>query len=127
MSNAKSPDNPPGPGYQGFAAHGLAAYKQTITQKASSKDTPPVEPSNQEGIPQSKGGLQFIKTNSPPKAKGIRFRKTLDIASETEAQEEEQESKYRRVAKLLILIGSDEAAKILSHLDPEQVEAISKE
>jgi flagellar motor switch protein FliG len=31
------------------------------------------------------------------------------------------------VAKLLILIGSDEAAKILSHLDPEQVEAISKE
>ncbi|WP_461251907.1 FliG C-terminal domain-containing protein [Treponema sp. R8-4-B8] len=38
-----------------------------------------------------------------------------------------QESKYRRVAKFLILIGSEQAAGILAELDPEQVSEISKE
>ena len=38
-----------------------------------------------------------------------------------------EDSKTRRVAKFLILIGSSQAAKILSELDPEQVEEISKE
>jgi flagellar motor switch protein FliG len=37
------------------------------------------------------------------------------------------ESRYRRVAKFLILIGSDEAARILSALDKTQVEAVSRE
>jgi flagellar motor switch protein FliG len=37
------------------------------------------------------------------------------------------ESKFRRVAKFLILIGSNEAADILSRLPPDQVEAISRE
>jgi len=38
-----------------------------------------------------------------------------------------QESKYRRVAKFLIIIGSEQAAGILAELDPEQVNEISKE
>ncbi|MDR0457034.1 MAG: flagellar motor switch protein FliG [Treponema sp.] len=38
-----------------------------------------------------------------------------------------EDSKTRRVAKFLILIGSNHAAKILSELDPQQVEEISKE
>jgi len=38
-----------------------------------------------------------------------------------------EDSKTRRVAKFLILIGSDHAAKILGELDPQQVEEISKE
>ncbi|MCL2211230.1 MAG: flagellar motor switch protein FliG [Treponema sp.] len=38
-----------------------------------------------------------------------------------------KESKYRRVAKFLILIGSENAAEILAELDPEQVAEISKE
>ncbi|MDR2134899.1 MAG: flagellar motor switch protein FliG [Treponema sp.] len=38
-----------------------------------------------------------------------------------------EDSKYRRVAKFLILIGSERAADILSRLDTAQVEAISKE
>ena len=38
----------------------------------------------------------------------------------------ESESKYRKVAKFLILIGRDEASSILSKLDSKQVEAISK-
>jgi len=37
------------------------------------------------------------------------------------------ESKTRRVAKFLILIGSDQASKILGELDSKQVEEISKE
>jgi flagellar motor switch protein FliG len=39
----------------------------------------------------------------------------------------EEESKYRKVAKFLILIGGEEAAKILSKLNAKQTEAISKE
>jgi flagellar motor switch protein FliG len=38
-----------------------------------------------------------------------------------------QESKVRRVAKFLILIGSEQASSILAELESEQVEAISKE
>jgi len=37
------------------------------------------------------------------------------------------DSKYRRVAKFLILIGADEAARILPHLEPDQIEAVSRE
>jgi flagellar motor switch protein FliG len=43
------------------------------------------------------------------------------------AQIAPEDSKTRRVAKFLILVGSDQAAKILSELDPQQVEEISKE
>jgi flagellar motor switch protein FliG len=39
----------------------------------------------------------------------------------------EKESKYRRVAKFLILIGTDQAAKVLENLDGAQVEALSRE
>ena len=38
-----------------------------------------------------------------------------------------KESMYRRVAKFLILIGTDEAAKVISHLSPEQTERIIPE
>jgi flagellar motor switch protein FliG len=41
--------------------------------------------------------------------------------------DKEPESKYRRVAKFLILMGGDEAARIFAKLDRAQVEAISKE
>ncbi|MDR1126673.1 MAG: flagellar motor switch protein FliG [Treponema sp.] len=37
------------------------------------------------------------------------------------------ESRYRKVAKFLILIGKEAAAQILSKLEPDQVEAVSKE
>ena len=36
-------------------------------------------------------------------------------------------SKYRRTAQFMVLIGSEEASKILARLEPNQVEAISKE
>jgi flagellar motor switch protein FliG len=42
-------------------------------------------------------------------------------------KEPKPESKYRRVAKFLILIGSEQAADILAELDPQQINEISKE
>jgi flagellar motor switch protein FliG len=39
----------------------------------------------------------------------------------------EEDSKYRKVAKFLILIGEEEAAKILSKLNAKQVEVVSRE
>jgi flagellar motor switch protein FliG len=45
----------------------------------------------------------------------------------TSVAEETRESKYRRVAKFLILIGTDEAAKVLENLDELQVETLSRE
>jgi len=38
-----------------------------------------------------------------------------------------QESKFRRVAKLLLIIGKEEASQILSRLDEAQIEAITRE
>jgi flagellar motor switch protein FliG len=63
------------------------------------------------GLVKTGGGLN--KTVKPPKKK--------------EAGNKEPVSKYRRVAQFLVLVGSDKAAEILAHLDPEQVEAVSKE
>ena len=44
-----------------------------------------------------------------------------------EAEEEGKESVYRRVAKFFLLIGEDEAAKILPHLSDKQIEKIIPE
>ncbi|MBE6361506.1 MAG: hypothetical protein E7059_08670, partial [Treponema bryantii] len=38
--------------------------------------------------------------------------------------EQKEDSIYRRVAKFLIIIGEDEAAKVLPHLAEEQIEKI---
>jgi flagellar motor switch protein FliG len=51
------------------------------------------------------------------------FFKTTNVQKPKEAKA----SKYRKVAKFLILIGSEEAAKILALLEPAQVEAIARE
>ncbi|MDR2095477.1 MAG: flagellar motor switch protein FliG [Treponema sp.] len=51
------------------------------------------------------------------------FFKTTD----NQKSRETKESKYRKVAKFLILIGSEDAAKILAQLEPPQVEVIARE
>ncbi|MDR1318132.1 MAG: flagellar motor switch protein FliG [Treponema sp.] len=48
-------------------------------------------------------------------------------ADEPSVRPAEKDSKVRRVAKFLILIGGDQAAKILAELDTGQVEALSRE
>ena len=54
------------------------------------------------------------------------FFKTTPKPISTETGEK-TESKFRRVAKFLMLIGSDRAAEILGRLPPDQIEAISGE
>jgi flagellar motor switch protein FliG len=53
--------------------------------------------------------------------------KTGQQAQRKEDKPPEPASKYRRAAQFMVLIGSDEASKILSRLESDQVEAISKE
>ncbi|MDR0487092.1 MAG: flagellar motor switch protein FliG [Treponema sp.] len=82
---------------------GIESYRQTINQEKN-------RPESSE---------KLIKTASPLAA--------VPLAEPTAVQTAAPESKYRRVAKFLILIGTERAAEILSQLDPEQVEKISKE
>ncbi|MFP3089736.1 flagellar motor switch protein FliG [Treponema sp. TIM-1] len=66
----------------------------------------------------------------PPEVPGTGLLKTGlpgGLPPKKAAPPPEGDSKYRRVAKFLILIGGDEAAKILSQLEVDQVELISKE
>ena len=87
--------------------HGIDMYKQTINLKN--------EPQEKKPVPG-----EFYKTNKiTPEPKQI-FQQKKPVVSR-------QESKYRRVAKFLILIGSEQAAEILAELDPEQITEISKE
>ena len=52
---------------------------------------------------------------------------TLIKVPADESSAQKKDSVYRRVAKFLVLIGVDEAAKILPHLSPEQTEKIIPE
>ncbi|MDR2444586.1 MAG: flagellar motor switch protein FliG [Spirochaetaceae bacterium] len=49
------------------------------------------------------------------------------LPPEEDEAADKQESKARKVAKFLILIGPDQAAKVLANLDENQVESISRE
>ncbi|GHT83261.1 flagellar motor switch protein FliG [Spirochaetia bacterium] len=77
-------------------------------------------------------GNGFVKTAVNPGSGENPFLKLpkilpLEKDADEGAFKGEGDSKIRRVAKFLILIGGDEAAGILSKLDIEQVEAISRE
>jgi flagellar motor switch protein FliG len=92
--------------------HGVEMYKQTINLKNEKKTDDQgvvVERSRKLTNNPLKNSGEFLKTTKKPESDKI------------------QESKYRRVAKFLILIGSEQASKILAELDPAQVGEISKE
>ena len=138
MAKVKPPETTP-PGSR-LPVRGLAAYQQAVTPQQKSplflpgaKAEPPTEtpPRPQVRTKEGKEGVkEFIKTEGDPLTNTLfqtKFRKTPQAAAEPAGAEPESESKYRRVAKFLILVGADEAAQILSHLDPEQVEAIAQE
>jgi flagellar motor switch protein FliG len=99
------------------ASRGLAAYQQTLNRTSA----PPADEAPE----------LAKKTQSLAGLFGSKFRKTPEPplqAPEPEKQpDKEPESKYRRVAKLLILIGPDEASKILAHLEPRHVELVAQE
>ncbi|MDR3302225.1 MAG: flagellar motor switch protein FliG [Spirochaetaceae bacterium] len=89
----------------GEMKRGLAAYQNTLSKT-------PVDA--QPGLIKTLEGLPKAKARAPVPAADADGSKL-------------PESKYRRVAKFLILIGSEEAAKVLANLDEEQVERISQE
>jgi len=98
--------------------HGIDMYKQTINNDNKLSDNL----LSDEYAPSSrKSAGIFLKTNKISKNKP--FSRHEDAVPAVPADE----SKFRRVAKFLILIGSEQAAGILSELDPEQVNAITKE
>jgi flagellar motor switch protein FliG len=70
----------------------------------------------------------FIKTSQDTGAESEMDRAVPQPEGQTaESRAAGEASKYRRTAKFLILIGADEAARILPHLDPDQIEAVSRE
>lgn len=89
----------------------IEAYKKAMGQEA---DTDP--PAGLENALLKIGPEQTPLVQVPPKPA-----RPLPEAPKQPA------SKVRRAAQFMMLIGSDEAAKVLSRLDPEQVNAISKE
>jgi flagellar motor switch protein FliG len=95
---------------------GIDAYRQTMnpsgkTPEIEKKTAPPEKTGEKPPANNNLGGL--IKV--PP------------IPSKPTVPAQPTESKTRRVAKFLILIGSDQASKILGELDSKQVEEISRE
>ncbi|MDR2536762.1 MAG: flagellar motor switch protein FliG [Treponema sp.] len=99
------------------AFRGLAAYQQTLNRK----DTPTADAAPE----------LAKKTQSLANLLSGKFRKVPEPPPQppepAKQPDKEPESKYRRVAKLLILIGPEEASKILAHLEPRHVELVAQE
>ncbi|MDR2534477.1 MAG: hypothetical protein LBD29_00415, partial [Treponema sp.] len=92
--------------------------------------SPPIKnppPAGNSGTPSVQKGMDLLKVDIKSELLASRFNKTANKETKTDTASGEQESKYRRVAKLLIIIGAEEAAQILTHLEPAQVEILSKE
>ena len=87
--------------------HGVEMYKQTINMKNEPQGSAPVREQALIRVPETVG--EFVKTGAKA------------------GKSSHHESKYRKVAKFLILIGSEQAADILAELDPKQVDKISRE
>ncbi|MDR1278913.1 MAG: flagellar motor switch protein FliG [Treponema sp.] len=127
MGNSKVPKSRPH--IPGGAASGAAAYQRVLQgviedpeDRRQAEKAPP-RPVPRKGAPSAapeeppapaprEGLLKTGKDQAPPPA-----------APATAGGD----SKIRRTAKFLILIGGEKAAQILAHLDTEQVEAISRE
>ena len=72
-----------------------------------------------------KAGEGFKKFGAAAAAEVLKGQGLLKVPVQ-EPAEEGKESVYRRVAKFFLLIGEDEAAKILPHLSDDQIEKISE-
>jgi flagellar motor switch protein FliG len=90
-------------------ARGIAAYKQAMGEGLLKTG---------EGTPGEKPKAKPAKKPPIP----VLRKQAKDVGSSNE-----QASKFKRAAQFMVLIGSDEASKILSRLDPAQIQAMSKE
>ena len=76
----------------------------------------------------AKSNDNFKKSESSPELQHVTdYLKTGGLIKVTQDQTEQKDSIFRRVAKFLLIIGEDEAAKILPHLSEEQIEKIIPE
>ena len=91
-------------------AQGIAAYKKTMKGKTE------IKPGKEETVHLSEKLLKTTKAVGPSTIPASKL-----TASKLSAV------KVKRVAQFMLLIGSDEASKILAGLDPDQVKAISRE
>ncbi|MCL2266319.1 MAG: flagellar motor switch protein FliG [Treponema sp.] len=104
--------------------HGIEMYKKTMNQTL---DSAPKE--EQAKPPQNAVQGNIIRPignykNDHP----IFFKETNNFKTAVPKKEKTSaDSKYRRVAKFLILIGSKQAAGVLAELDSQQITEISKE
>ena len=73
-----------------------------------------------------KDGEGFKKFGAAAAAEVLKEQGLLKVPVQ-ESEQEGKESVYRRVAKFFLLIGEDEAAKILPHLSDKQIEKIIPE
>ena len=102
-------------------SRGIAAYKKAMGEDAALEQQSP-------GIPSRARGKQSESLISPPGEGLIKTGKPRPSGRKPKKEvSRPQASKFKRAAQFMVLIGSDEASKILSRLDPGQVEAISKE
>ena len=85
-----------------LGARGIVAYRKAMGEGALKGET---------GVPAEDGLLKVGGPQPPEKKRAKR----------------ERPSRIRRAAQFMVLIGSDEASKILSRLESGEVEAISKE
>jgi flagellar motor switch protein FliG len=134
MGKSKPPESSPA-GPEGERLNrALSAYRTALKQKNSPGEALPEGPLPGEKAP--KGVL--IKTGVPVPAEPPGLRKAFFGGGEPGPgvrpagkggvkKVPGESSKYRRVAQFLILVGSGEASRILSKLEPEQVEAVSRE
>jgi len=100
--------------------HGIDMYKQTINgTKGPLKNEPQ--------SPKIENPPQAARRVKPAVSTPIVAPAARPMTAPLMGEDSGPDSKCRRVAKFLILIGSEQAADILAELDPEQVEEISKE
>jgi len=103
--------------------HGIDAYKKTININNEIQALEQAQPQN----------VNSKKHAHKPKVSGEFYKEGLPVKNVNQGSllketiSSQPESKYKRVAKFLILIGSEQAAEILAELDPEQVNEISRE
>ena len=112
----------------GKSDRGIAAYKKIMGQEIGEgliKTGEPAPPVDKQFAKKQVANKQIAKTEPAKKPP----RKTIKLgpALKPENTEKLPASKFKRAAQFMVLIGSDEAAKILSKLEPSHVEAISKE
>jgi len=109
------------------ASRGIAAYRKIMEMDAGEAADEEAlvlrTPASKSGGKNETPGNGFLKTAGSGPSAGFRKKtKKADRAGKID-----KPSKYRRAAQFMVLVGSDEASKILSRLPPDQVEAISKE